>query len=47
LKELGDRHGLQAEIRAQLEAYGRLDPQLVKLLGGDVFPAPPIRIVRR
>jgi hypothetical protein len=34
-------------LRRRLEAYGRLDPDILKALGGWRFPGPPLYLVRR
>jgi hypothetical protein len=46
LLELGKKHGLQSEIRAQLERYAEIDPDVLRALGGDRSAPVPIHIVR-
>jgi hypothetical protein len=43
--ELDRVHGLGDDVDRRLERYARLDPRLLRALGGDRFPASPTRVV--
>ncbi len=45
LDELGRTHGLADDINRRLARYAELDRGLLSLLGGDCFPASPIRLI--
>ena len=45
LAETGERHRCRAWIDQRLDAYRRLDPELLQALGGEHFPPPPIHVV--
>jgi hypothetical protein len=46
LAELGAARMIRTEIEAMVERYiNRLDPKIVRALGGDRFPVSPIRAV--
>ena len=43
--ELGRVHGLGDDLDRRLERYAGVDPEVLRAVGGDRFPAPPMRIV--
>jgi hypothetical protein len=43
--ELDPVHGLGDDLDNRLERYAGLDPVLIAEVGGDRFPASPIRLV--
>jgi hypothetical protein len=46
LAELGSRCLIRTEIDRLLAKYAALDPDLIRALGGDVFPPrPPLRVI--
>ena len=45
LIEIGAEFGITAFIEQKIERYAALDPEAVRLAGGDRFPAPPIHEV--
>jgi len=47
LGELGQDHLINDAIEHKLARYGHLDLEMLKLTGGDRFPAPPLLLVRR
>ena len=46
LIEIGVKHGITIDIERTVERYAALDPEAVRLTGGDHFPALPIHVVR-
>ena len=44
--ELDRHHGLGDDLDRRLEAYAGLDAELIAVVGGDRFPASPVRGVR-
>ena len=46
LDELDRHHGLGEDLDRRLERYAALDPAILRDVGGNVFPAFPIRGVR-
>ncbi|HZU91686.1 MAG TPA: hypothetical protein VE993_20715, partial [Stellaceae bacterium] len=47
LDELARAHGIAADIDRRLVDYSRLDPDLLRALGGDRFPPAPLWLVAR
>ncbi len=45
LREIGARYLCRTWIDLCLDAYRRLDPEIVRALGGDRLPPPPIHAV--
>ena len=43
--ELDRVHGLGDDLDRRLERYAGADPEVLRALGGDRFPAPPMRLV--
>jgi hypothetical protein len=43
--ELARHHGIGGEVDQRLARYGRLGPAMVAAVGGDQFPASPMRLV--
>ena len=46
LAEIGEQRGIRTFIDTRLEAYARLDPEVVRKLDGDRFPRPPLYPVK-
>ena len=46
LIEIGTEFGITAIIEQKIEQYATLDPEAVRLVGGDRFPAQPIHEVQ-
>ena len=44
--ELDRVHGLGDDLDRRLERYAGADPEVLRAVGGDRFPASPMRIVR-
>jgi hypothetical protein len=44
LDEIACHHGLDADLDRRLERYARLDPEILRALGGDRFARSPIRV---
>ena len=42
LAEIGEQFGCRTFIEQRLRAYGALDPEVVRALGADKFPRPPL-----
>ena len=42
LAEIGEQRGCRTFIDQRLMAYAELDPEVVKALGADRFPRPPL-----
>ena len=47
LAEIGEQRSCRTFIDQRLEAYSRLDPEIVKAVDGDKFPRPPIYEVKK
>ena len=47
LIEIGTKHGITIDIERIVERYAALDPEAVRLAGGDRFPPVPLHEVRR
>lgn len=46
MREIAVEYGIDlAEIERRLEAYAKLDPDMVAGLGGDIIPRPPLTLV--
>jgi hypothetical protein len=45
LSEIGCHHGIEDDIAARLERYGKLDLDLVRAVGADKFAPVPMRAV--
>jgi hypothetical protein len=45
LDEIGRQHGIEADIEWRLERFADLDLEMLRAVGGDRFPAPPLRLV--
>src|SRR5580704_14297446 len=45
IDELDRHHGLDDDLDRRLEKYANADPALIALLGGDLFPQGPTRII--
>jgi|ERR1700716_4037909 hypothetical protein len=45
LSEIGCHHGIEDDIAARLERYGKLDLDLVRAVGADKFAPVPLRAV--
>lgn len=45
IDEIARHHGIEDDITRRLAAYAALDPALLVSVGGDRFPASPVRIV--
>ncbi len=46
LAEIGEQLSCRTFIDQRLEAYGQFDPELIRKLGGNEFPRPPLHQVR-
>jgi len=46
LAEIGEQRMCRSFIDRRLEAYGRLDPEVLRALDGDRFPRPPLYEVK-
>ncbi len=46
LAEIGEQRGCRTFIDQRLRAYAALDPEVVRELGGDRFPRPPLYSVK-
>ena len=46
LAEIGEQRFCRTFIELRLEAYCRLDPEIVKVVAGDNFPRPPLYEVK-
>ncbi len=46
LIEIGEQRSCRTFIDQRLDAYSRLDPELIRKLGGNEFPRPPLHQVR-
>ena len=47
LKEIGEQRRCRTSVDRRLEAYASLDPGVVRELGADEFPRPPLYEVKR
>ena len=47
LAEIGEQRGCQTFIDRRLRAYAELDSEVIKALGADKFPVPPLYEVKR
>ena len=47
LMEIGEQRGCRTFIDQRLKAYAELDPKIIKALGADKFPRPPLHQVKR
>ena len=45
LAEIGEQRACRTFIDGRLEAYARLDPDVIRELNGDKFPRPPLHRV--
>jgi hypothetical protein len=45
IDELDRHHGLGDDLDQRLERYAAVDPELLRALGADTFPALPLRLV--
>ncbi len=45
LAEIGRAHGIEDDILRRLKAYARLDPKVLRALGGDKFPPSPLMVI--
>ena len=46
LDEIAHRTGQPAVVADRIEAFAKLDPDLLRFLGGDKFPPMPLEVVR-
>jgi hypothetical protein len=46
LDEIGRHHGIVADVDRRLARFAALDPQILATVGGDRFPAAPMRVVQ-
>jgi hypothetical protein len=46
LDEIARHHDIGADVDRRIARYAELDPTLLAILGGDRFPASPMRLVR-
>jgi hypothetical protein len=47
LLEIAECLGCRTLVDQRLEAFSALDPEVIRELGGDTFPRPPIYEVKR
>lgn len=47
LDEIGRYHGIANDVDRRLERYAALDRGVLRAVGGDRFPPPPVWLVRR
>ena|ERR1700676_734402 len=45
LAEIGRHHGIEADVGRRVERYAAIDPGILRAVGGDRFPAAPMRLV--
>jgi len=45
LAEIGRHHGIADDIERRITAYAAIDPAILATVGGDQFPAAPLRLV--